>query len=122
MGFLAKIDTFQGDTLKLQGVVNKNILNWEIRAELWDNQPTKSGEIHIVRKATSNVTGGAANQILVIDGPKGKFTLNFAPGDTNDFKGDTRLEIQLTDLAFDETTIFSGFINIQEQRITWTSV
>ena len=110
----------QGDSADLIFSLNVDISLWDVRAEIYDNQLAQSGEIHFRRYASAGVSGGAAVEIS-IDASSREFTVHVIAGDTDDFEGDIRMEIEINTNATPNQvfTIYSDYLDFITTRITW---
>ena len=117
---VSRITLNQGDSADLTFSFSQDISLWDIRAEIYDNQPDQSGEIHSVSYASAGVSGGSDSEISV-DASAQEFTIHIAAGDTDDFHGDIKLEIEINTNASGNNqvfTIYNDFIEFIPTRIS----
>lgn len=100
-------------TVKDSGIA-EDISTWQIIAEFGDNTLQ-------IRKGTSNVTGGSDNQILITDGPGGKFEVYLDKNETSSFADVGYLEVASL-VGSDKDTLFFSNINFKDVKIDWETV
>lgn len=105
----------KGDAIDVDIALDQDITGWEIRAEMWDSQST----VVRVRKANAAVTGGGASQIEITDAANGAFQVHFATDETSTMQGDVKLEIEVVNASSKKFTVYSGYVQMDNERITW---
>lgn len=112
-----KIDSHKGDSIDFPGDFKQDITGWEIRCEIWDSQsPSLS-----IKKGNNQVPSGDSTQIEITDIAAGTFTVHILPGETTNFDGDIRIEIEVIANGKQET-VLSDFLVLKEEQITWGAV
>lgn len=103
-------------TVLEKGTTNPiNITDWPIAAEVWD---AGTGQ---VKKSTTNITGGADDQIKIIDGDAGIFEVYFLKGETLDFEQDGAFEVtEYNDGG--ENTLYRVALKFLKPKINWVVI
>jgi len=113
----------KGDTLLFECTIDDDITDWKIRAEVSDRCT------HEIKLATSNVVGGSADQINVIEvtPTSSKFLVQVPSGATDCFEDKSKFEIEVETPNTvggepEKVTVFQADINFKNQEITWEDV
>jgi hypothetical protein len=109
-------DTYRGDDITINGRINQNITGWKIKCEIWDR------ESNSIKKATSNVTGGGDEQVLITNADEGRFNVYVVAGETSNFIGDAQVEIVAIDTNDSETTVFNEYFSLKDRQIDWDTI
>lgn len=122
-----RIEAKKGDSIDINGSVAQDITGWSIRAEIWDNTTAAISPFgpNSIKKATSDITGGAVDQIEVTNVTTGTFIIYVDAGETTSMKGDIMLEIEVEDNTSPTRkrfTIYRDFIHLFDEQLTWTDV
>lgn len=122
---MAEIDIFyRGDTIELefQQYQNKtnntfwNLTNHQIRFSLKYNE-------NLIKKATSNISGGSSNQINVIDAEKGKFLVIINKDESKLLEpGEYVYEIEITTPENKRYTVLQHKLKILSHIIDWETI
>lgn len=111
----------KGDTLNLECDLDKDITNWKIRAEVFDNHG------NCIKLGNSLVTNGSDSQIEITDASNGIFIIHVEKGKTECFsdKGFIEIEVENTETPTEKFTILRGkdsTIDFVEPEIDWVDV
>jgi hypothetical protein len=107
------IHTVLGDSIVFNFVLyGIDITHCAIRGEVYDLNTS-------LRMANSLGGAQSAPEIVVTDGPNGKFTATLATGLTSTFQAYGAIEFRVVDPSGLQTTIFQQAIHLSPQRIIW---
>lgn len=116
------ITDFKGDSATIKLTVKDSstgevvsIPSWPIVCEIWDDSGNS------IRKATSNISGGADSQITRTDEAKGELEIYIDKGETTSFNNATYIEVAML-LGLAKDTIYRGEIKLKKPRITWETI
>ena len=111
------LKSYKSDSIDITLELDRDITDYQIRAEVWDNQ----NPVNSIKKASNNVTGGDSTQIEIVNALTGKFIVHILANETLPLEGDVKVEIELTKPSGFKETIFSNHIQLLEKRITWVN-
>jgi len=105
---------FQGDYAEIEGTINTDLTGYKVRCEIYDkyNNSVELG---------NTASGGGDSQISVIEGTTSTFLIKIPKDNTDSFREDSFLEIEIENAAGNVFTIYKGTLKIIEEKIEWTS-
>jgi len=109
-------DKHRGDSINITAKVNQDITDWEFRCQV--------GDVHgnFIQKASSGITGGGDDQIVITDAPSGRFSVFIATGDTTHFTADAQIQIKATTPEDYDHTLLDDYIILKETTIDWGTI
>ena len=118
MPLLRRLQSYKGDSMEIPITLNRDITDWEIRAIVWDSR----GDNRVYKATSNSASGGGDEQIEIISASFGQFLIHIEAGETEDFLGETQIEVEVTDTFGIKTTILQDFIELKPASINWTDI
>lgn len=105
----------RGKSEEFEIATDVDLTNYKIRVEIYDTD-TK------IRKATSNISGGGIDQIIVDPADNKKFNVFIQNGDTSAMNENAKLEIELESSDGKKLTSYEDDIRIKKTSINWEAI
>jgi len=107
-------EVVKGDTIDFRSRIEEPIIDWKIRATIWDEDD------NIIKKATAN-SGGTVDQVQVTDQANGEFIVHILKGETAGFLDVAQIEVEVEPPTGKVYTLLRDTIVFSPKKIDWTA-